>query len=80
MTSLEIILFLAGVPAAIMFLLALLTLRPNLRRTPRYRPGQAWNHPPVWWTANPEALNDAVAGQHNPPAADAERGGCRGDW
>ena len=70
---------LGGVPLAIMVLLGLLTLGPNMRRTPRYRPGDAWNHPPVWWTAN-QALQDSTAGQHGHAATGAARGGCRGDW
>lgn len=75
-TSLEIIAILAGVPLAIMVLLGVFTLGPNLRRPPRYRPGQEWNHPPVWWMANPEMLRDAQGGHHT----GAGYGGCRGDW
>ena len=74
-TSLEIILVLAGVPLAILALLALLTLRPHFARRPRYRPGEEWNHPPVLWTANPEALGDV--GHRR---AGAARGGARGHW
>jgi hypothetical protein len=74
-TSLEIILVLAGVPLAILILLGLLTLRPNFARPPRYRPGQEWNYPPVLWTANPEALREA-SGQRTGGA----RGGARGHW
>ncbi|MGH4016155.1 MAG: aa3-type cytochrome oxidase subunit CtaJ [Pseudonocardiaceae bacterium] len=80
MTSWEIILVLAGSPLAIMALLGLLTLGPSVRRRPRYRPGQEWNHPPVWWTADPQALRDAGAAHHNPATTRAARGGCRGDW
>ncbi|MDT7596501.1 MAG: hypothetical protein QOJ06_2047, partial [Pseudonocardiales bacterium] len=58
MRSLEVILILAGVPLAIMILLALLTLRPKFARTRRYRPGEKWDHPPVLWTANPEVFRD----------------------
>ena len=74
-TSLEIILVLAGVPLAILILLGLLTLRPNFARPRRYRPGQEWNYPPVLWTANPEALREA-SGQRT----GAARGGARGHW
>jgi hypothetical protein len=74
-TSLEIILILAGVPLAILVLLGLLTLRPNFARPRRYRPGQEWNYPPVLWTANPEALHEA-SGQRT----GAARGGARGHW
>ncbi|MGH3874454.1 MAG: aa3-type cytochrome oxidase subunit CtaJ [Pseudonocardiaceae bacterium] len=71
----ETILILVGLPLAIMVLLGLLTLRPNLVRSRRYRPGQEWNHPPVLWTANPEALRDP-----GPRRAGAARGGARGHW
>jgi len=40
MTSLEVVLVMAGVPLAIMILLGLLTLRPHFPRARRYRPGQ----------------------------------------
>ncbi|MDQ4092873.1 MAG: hypothetical protein M3143_05540 [Actinomycetota bacterium] len=75
MTSLEMILVLAGVPLAILVLLGLLTLRPNFVRPRRYRPGEDWNYPPVLWTANPEALQDG-----SPQRARAARGGARGHW
>jgi len=78
--SLEIILVLAGLPAAIMVVVGLLTLRPNLRRTPRYRPGEQWHHSPVWWTVNPEAVQDVGTGPQHPAATRAGRGGCRGNW
>ncbi|HEX2300057.1 MAG TPA: hypothetical protein VHH34_16355 [Pseudonocardiaceae bacterium] len=79
MSSWEIILVLGGAPLAILLLLALLTLGPAMHRTPRYRPGDPWNHPPVWWTANPAALRDSYGGQHH-AVNRAGRGGCRGDW
>lgn len=80
MTSWEIILVLVGFPLAVMLLLALFTLGPNIRRRRRYRPGQEWNHPPVWWTAEPERLRSAQVPPHAPEATGAARGGCRGDW
>jgi hypothetical protein len=79
-TSLEVILILAGVPLAIMILLGLLTLGPKFARTPRYRPGEQWNHPPVLWTANPEALRDGVAHHGNRDGSGEGRGGARGNW
>ncbi len=74
-TSLEIILILAGAPLAIMVLLGLLTLGPNLVRPRPYRPGEEWNYSPVLWTANPEALQEASRQR-----ASATRGGARGHW
>jgi hypothetical protein len=79
-TSLEIILILAGVPLAIMALLGLLTLRPHFARPRRYRPGEPWNYPPVLWTANPEALRDGVDHRQSRSGSGGVRGGARGNW
>lgn len=83
-SSWEIILVLGGAPLAVLLLLALFTLGPAMRRTPRYRPGEPWNHPPVWWTANPAALRDSQATPHHGAPHHggnrAGRGGCHGDW
>ena len=76
------------VPSVGLYLgITLLVVAPRMARRPRYRVGQPWPHPPMWWTANPE-------GAHLPPAdhgtergpilagarAGAERGGARGSW
>ena len=67
-------------PTAILGVLALLTLWPKFRRTPRYRPGQEWEHPPVWWTADPSPIGTS----HEPAGLDltahTARGGARGTW
>ncbi|MGH3842654.1 MAG: aa3-type cytochrome oxidase subunit CtaJ [Pseudonocardiaceae bacterium] len=83
MTSLEIILVLAGIPLAIMVLLGLLTLRTTFARPRRYRPGDEWNYPPVLWTANPEALRDggtAHHAHHGHAGSRGARGGASGNW
>jgi hypothetical protein len=82
-TSLEIILVLAGVPLAIMVLLGLLTLRTAFARPRRYRSGDEWNHPPVLWTANPEALRGDMSAHHAHQGRDGSggtRGGAHGNW
>lgn len=79
-TSLEVILILAGVPLAIMILLGVLTLRPIFARPRRYRPGEEWSYPPVLWTANPEALRDGVAPHRSSDGSGEARGGARGSW
>ncbi|MGH3790961.1 MAG: aa3-type cytochrome oxidase subunit CtaJ [Pseudonocardiaceae bacterium] len=63
-----------------MILLGLLTLRPRIARGRRYRPGEVWNHPPVLWTANPEALRDGVVPPHGGAGSGEARGGARGNW
>jgi hypothetical protein len=82
-TSLEVILVLAGVPLAIMVLLGLLTLRSAFARPRRYRPGDDWNHPPVLWTANPESLRSGMNAHHvhhGHERSGGTRGGARGSW
>jgi hypothetical protein len=49
----EYILVFVGIPLAIVLLLAAMTLLPGGRRQ-RYRPGQPWEHEPVWYEPHPE--------------------------
>ncbi len=78
-TVLENVVVFALIPLTILGGLALLTLWPKSVRVSRYRPGQPWEHEPVWWTANPESVG-------SPPATDGEtsvrtgRGGARDSW
>jgi hypothetical protein len=76
-TSLEVVLVMAGAPLAIMVLLGLLTLGPHVARTRRSRPGQKSKCPPVLWTVNPEELR---GGSTNHQISGAVRRGDRGDW
>lgn len=56
MTVAETILVFAGAPLAVVLLLALVTIGPAARkRRPRYKPGQPWNHEPIWYEPHPEA-------------------------
>lgn len=79
----ETILVYAAIPLAIYGVIALLTLRGKFARTPRYRPGQAWDYPPVWWTANPEGVGgqaSAVPTGGSKSAKRTAKGGARGSW
>ncbi|WP_156757797.1 aa3-type cytochrome oxidase subunit CtaJ [Actinokineospora pegani] len=84
MTIVETILVLAVIPLAIYGVIALLTLREKFARSPRYRPGQEWEHPPVWWTANPAGLgaDHPAARPVDPDSAPVRtaKGGARGNW
>ncbi|MQA16256.1 MAG: hypothetical protein GEV09_19545 [Pseudonocardiaceae bacterium] len=80
MTTLETVLVFAGGPLAILGVLALLTLRPTSARAPRYRPGQGWDHPPVWWTADPDAVGATRSPAGLETTAHTARGGARGTW
>ncbi|TYP87621.1 hypothetical protein [Blastococcus xanthinilyticus] len=57
----------AGIPLAIVAVLALLTLRPGKDRRPRYKPGQPWQHAPVWFEPHPAHVGGGS--EHGPAAA-----------
>jgi len=84
-TVVETVLVLAVVPAAIYGLIALVSLWPRLTRS-RYRAGQEWDFPPVFWVANPAGVTSAPMTDLEPEAGaeDAQpstaRGGARGNW
>ena len=80
----ETILVFVGAPLAIILLLVLLVFVPGGRRRPRYRPGQPWDHAPVWYEPHPQATGDHGATSHaalesGAPAA-GPLGGARGTW
>jgi hypothetical protein len=83
----EVILVFAGAPLAVILLLALLIWGPGGRKRPRYRPGQPWEHAPIWYEPHPEALGDHATrpalegGQHVVhTSTGAPLGGARGTW
>jgi hypothetical protein len=51
--TVEVLLVLVGIPLAVIAVLALLTL-PGGRKRTRYKPGQPWDHTPVWYEPHPE--------------------------
>lgn len=72
MTVAETILVFAGAPLAIIAVLAALTLRPEKgQKRLRYKPGQPWEYPPVWYEPHPEHSADTGSGPapaHGPAA------------
>jgi hypothetical protein len=77
----ETILVFAVIPLGIYAVIAMLTLRERFAKAPRYRPGQAWEHPPVWWAGNPEGGGFAAApSQSGGAARRTAKGGARGSW
>lgn len=52
MNTVEVLLVLVGIPLVVIVVLALLTL-PGGRRSTRYKPGQPWDHAPVWYEPHP---------------------------
>jgi hypothetical protein len=79
---LETILVFVAIPLAVFVFFALVTLRSKFASRPRYRPGQAWDYPPVWWSANPEGVGRRHAGdaEHGDTAPSKVRGGASGNW
>ncbi|WP_040922444.1 aa3-type cytochrome oxidase subunit CtaJ [Saccharomonospora xinjiangensis] len=81
MSILETILVFVAIPLAVYGFFALVTLRSKFASRPRYRPGQAWDYPPVWWTANPEGAGQHTADSgHGDAAPSKVRGGASGNW
>jgi hypothetical protein len=68
-TVVETILVYAGVPLAVVAVLALLTLVPGRRKRPRYKPGQPWEYEPVWYEPHPVG-----GGGHGPTEAHGPAG------
>ena len=55
MTVVETLLVFVGIPLLIVAVLAVLTLRPDKgHRRLRYKPGQPWEHAPVWYEPHPQ--------------------------
>lgn len=81
---LETVLVFVVVPLAIYAAVGLVTLRSKFTSTPRYRPGQEWDYPPVWWSANPMGVGasrqHAAADSAQGTAATSVRGGASGRW
>ncbi len=64
MTVVETLLVFVGAPLAVFVLLALLTLVPGARKEGlRYKPGQPWEHAPVWYEPHPD--HGPAAGSHD---------------
>lgn len=86
----ETVLVFAVIPLAIYGLIALGTLRSKFGSAPRYRPGQEWDYPPVWWTANPEGLAGRAQTREQSQRREGadgvgsgtstNRGGASGNW
>jgi hypothetical protein len=84
-TVAETILVYVVAPLAVVAVLALLTLVPGRRKRARYKPGQPWEHAPVWYEPHPATTGHggghaALPAGGSAPAAGGPRGGARGTW
>jgi hypothetical protein len=94
-TVAETLLVFVGAPLAVVVLLALLIFVPAGRaKRARYKPGQPWEHAPVWYEPHPEhgpaaghgetlAIGSSVYGEPQsqdgrPHGADASHGATHG--
>ena len=68
-TVVETILVYAVAPLAVVAVLALLTLVPGRPKRLRYKPGQPWQHEPVWYEPHPVG-----GGGHGPTEAHGPAG------
>ena len=85
----ETILVFVGIPLALFVLLALLIFVPGGRKRTRYKPGQPWNHAPVWYEPHPahgpdgghgetKAIGSSVYGEPTGDAHGGHGGGSHG--
>ena len=72
--TVEVLLVLVGIPLAVIVVLALLTL-PGGRKRTRYKPGQPWDHAPVWYEPHPEGGSSGGHGAGPGSGAAAMGGG-----
>ncbi|MFE6613199.1 hypothetical protein [Amycolatopsis sp. NPDC057786] len=85
MNLVETILVFAVIPLVIYALCGVATLRSKGAGVARYRPGQPWEYPAMWWSANPDgvgARHSHAGGATAVGAADGTSvtGGARGNW
>jgi hypothetical protein len=83
----ETILVFVGGPLIVIAVLAALTLRPAKgQKRLRYKPGQPWEHAPIWYEPHPDTPgighgdgHAAIAAAPHPVSA-GPLGGARGTW
>lgn len=57
MSAIEVVLVYVCIPAGVLTCIVLAVILPGLSRRPRYRPGEPWEHEPVWYCPHPAALD-----------------------
>lgn len=89
MSIIETALIFAGIPAAVVLLVAGAVYAGGSRRSKRYRPGRPFEFTPVWFLSAPEQLSEAAAGRELAGAAGkreltgaqpAGASGAEGEW
>ncbi|MFW3170277.1 hypothetical protein [Geodermatophilus sp. CPCC 206100] len=73
MSVVETLLVYVGAPLAVVLFLALLTLRPGKgQKKLRYKPGQSWDHEPVWYEPHVAGGGHGPAPAHGPAGVPGE--------
>ena len=81
MSIIETTLTFAGIPAAVVLLVAGAVYANGSRRSKRYRPGRPFEFTPVWFLSAPEQLAEAAAGRELTGAAERrELPASAGEW
>ena len=79
----ETILVFAGIPLAIIAVMALLIFVPGGRKRTRYKSGQPWEHAPIWYEPHPDHTPAAGHGDTKAITSSVSAGplgGARGTW
>jgi hypothetical protein len=82
----ETVLIYVGSPLGLFAMFAAFVYGPAASRAPRYRPGRAWTHDPVWFLPHEhhsalEATHQAqLEGTAGTSATTAKTGGASGEW
>lgn len=77
MSTLEALLFFAGIPLLIFVGVALLVMAPSLAKGPRYRLTEEWQAESEWFGAPPEAEDADAAGRRELEASRTAAGQAR---
>ncbi|WP_432831206.1 aa3-type cytochrome oxidase subunit CtaJ [Dactylosporangium sp. CA-092794] len=72
MSIIETTLIFAGIPAAVILLIAGAVYAGGSRRSKRYRPGRPFEFTPVWFLAAPEEMTKAASARELTGARRAE--------
>lgn len=78
----QVVLLLVLPSLAVYALVALLAAGRRRTRRTRYRPGDSWNHEPVWWSADPAGAPLPAGGRDAAPVTPGSegKGGAGGVW
>jgi hypothetical protein len=80
LSIIETTLIFAGIPAAVILLVAGAVYGSGSRRSKRYRPGRPFEFTPVWFLSAPEQMAEAAADRELTAAQRKELPASAGEW